>query len=112
MTVPLYKSGVKLLAGSDSGAFNSFVYPGESLHLELESLVAAGLTPQEALITSIINGPKFLDLGEYYGSVAEIKVANLVILDKNPLEDIENLKNITATIIKEKCTIKRYLRTS
>lgn len=102
MIVPLYDSGVKLLAGSDSGAFNSFVYPGESLHLELQSLVAAGLTPKQALITSIVNGPEFFGLGKFYGSIAKNKVANLVILDKNPLEDIKNLTNIKASIIKGK----------
>ena len=111
MIVPLYKSGVKVLAGSDSGAFNSFVYPGESLHLELQSLVAAGLTPQQALITSIINGPEFFGLREFYGGIAKNKIANLVILDKNPLEDINNLTNINATIIKGKVYDKKMLDT-
>jgi imidazolonepropionase-like amidohydrolase len=111
MIVPLYNSGVKLLAGSDSGAFNSFVYPGESLHLELQSLVAAGLTPQEALITSIINGPDFFGLGEFYGGITKNKVANLLILEKNPLEDIKNLGNIRATIIKGKAYDKKMLDT-
>jgi len=102
MIVPLNDSGVKLLASSDSGAFNSFVYPGESLHLELRDLVAAGLTPQQALTTSLINGPEFFDLGDSYGGIAENKIANLVVLGKNPLEDIKNLINIKATIIRGK----------
>lgn len=109
MIVPIYNSGVKLLAGSDSGAFNSFVYPGESLHMELQELVDAGLSPQEALTTSIINGPKFFELGEFYGGIAENKVANLVILNKNPLEDIKNLGTIRATIIKGKVYDKKKL---
>jgi len=109
MIVPLYKSGVKVLAGSDSGAFNSFVYPGESLHLELQSLVAAGLTAQQALITSMINGPEFFGLREFYGGIAEHKVANLVILERNPLENIKNLDNIKATIIKGKVYDKKML---
>ena len=100
MIVPLYDSGIKLLAGSDSGAYNSFVYPGESLHLELQSLVAAGLTPQQALITSLINGPEFFGLGKSYGGISKNKIANLVILEKNPLEDIKNLSNIKASIIR------------
>ncbi len=111
MILPLYNSGVKLLAGSDSGAFNSFVYPGESLHLELQSLLAAGLTPQQTLITSIINGPEFFELSEFYGSIAENKVANLIILDGNPLEDLKNLNNIRATIIKGKVYDKKMLDT-
>ncbi|WP_026839744.1 amidohydrolase family protein [Gillisia sp. JM1] len=109
MIVPLYKSGVKLLAGSDSGAFNSFVYPGESLLMELQSLVGAGLTPQQALITSIVNGPEFFGLGKFYGSIAKSKVANLVILEKNPLKDIKNLTSIKATIVKGKVYDKMML---
>ncbi len=109
MIVPLYESGVKVLAGSDSGAFNSFVYPGESLHLELQSLVAAGLTPQQALITSVINGPEFFGLSEFYGSISENKIANIIILDKNPLENIENLGTNRATIIKGKIYNKKKL---
>ena len=109
--VPLYKSGVNLLAGSDSGAFNSFVYPGASLHSELEYLVAAGLTPQQALITSIINGPKFFGLESSYGSVASNKVANLIILDKNPLKDISNVNSIQATISNGVVLDKEELRT-
>ena len=90
MMRPMYEAGVNLLAGSDSGAFNSFVYPGESLHQELESLVNAGLTPQQALITSVINGPKFFELSEFYGGVEEGKVADLILLEGNPLKEIQN----------------------
>ena len=70
------------------------------MHLELQSLVAAGLTPQQALITSLINGPEFFDLGDSYGGIAKNKIANLVILEKNPLEDIKNLINIKASIVR------------
>lgn len=90
MMKPMYIAGVNLLAGSDSGAFNSYVYPGESLHQELQSLVAAGLTPQEALTTSVINGPKFFDLLEFYGGVQEGKIADLIILKGNPLQNIQH----------------------
>lgn len=98
MIVPMNEAGVLLLAGSDAGPFNSFVYPGESLHGELKELVAAGLTPQEAITTSVINGPKFFDLLDSYGSVAEGKVADLLILEKNPLEDVDNFSTITAVV--------------
>lgn len=111
MIVPLYESGVKLLAGSDSGAFNSFVYPGESLHMELQSLVNAGLTPQQALTTSIINGPEFFELGDYYGNISENKVANLVILGGNPLKDIKNLNLVKATVVKGRLYDKKHLDT-
>jgi len=58
---------------SDCGANNSFIYPGESLHQELFHLVKAGLTPKEALKTSIINGPKFLEKQKVYGNIKKRK---------------------------------------
>jgi imidazolonepropionase-like amidohydrolase len=98
MIVPMYEAGVNILAGSDCGAFNSFVYPGQSIHQELMALVRAELTPQQALITSVINGPKFFDLDAYYGSVDQGKVADLLLLDRNPLDDITHLQEIHAVI--------------
>jgi len=98
MIRPMYDAGVPILAGSDCGAFNSYVYPGESLLGELNSLIEAGLSPREALETSVINGPKFFDLLDSYGSVEQGKVAHLILLQKNPLEDLGNLKNPGAVI--------------
>ena len=98
MIEPMQNAGVKLLAGSDCGAFNSYVYPGESLHGELNALSKAGLSNAQVLKSSIINGPEFLDLGDKYGSVEEGKVADLLLLEKNPLENLQNLQEITAVI--------------
>ena len=98
MIVPMYLAGINLLAGSDCGPFNSYTYPGESLHGELKMLVEAGLTPQQALECSIINGPKFFGLEYYYGSVESNKVADLIVLNKNPLKNIENIEGINTVI--------------
>lgn len=98
MIHPMYEAGVHILAGSDCGAFNSYVYPGESLHGELRSLVAAGLTPQQALETSVVNGPQFFSKEDDFGGVTEGKVAHLLLLHENPLENIENLSSIFAVI--------------
>ena len=112
----MQNAGVNLMAGSDCGAYNSFVYPGESLHSELKQLVMAGLSPQQALITSFINGPKFFNLQEHYGSVSSGKVADLILLDKNPLENIENLSSINIVLTKgtvyEKSALNNMLRKS
>ncbi len=94
MIVPMFENGVNVVAGSDSGAFNSYVYPGESLHSELEALVNAGLSPAQALQTSIINGPKFFGLEKYYGSLEKGKIADIIILEGNPLEEIKNTTGI------------------
>jgi len=98
MVKPMYDAGIHVLAGSDSGPFNSFTYPGESIHKELELFVKAGLTPQEALITSVVNGPKFFGLENYYGSIEANKVADLLILDRNPLDNITNTSSIFSVI--------------
>ncbi len=109
MIQPMQNAGVKLLAGSDCGAYNSFVYPGESLHEELNYLVLSGLSPQQALITSYINGPKFFDLQEYYSSVSRGTIADLIFLNKNPLENITNLNTIYTVITKGKVYDKNKL---
>lgn len=94
------KEGILLLAGSDCGAFNSYSYPGESLIDELTLLVKAGLTPQEALVTSVVNGPHFFDLDDYYGTLEKGKVADILILEQNPLENIDNIKSMKTLVVK------------
>lgn len=102
MIIPMHKAGVNILAGSDCGPYNSYMYSGESLYGELKSLVEAGLSTQEALQTSIINGPKFFDLENYYGSVGKGKIADLILLNKNPLDDIENISEISTVVSRGK----------
>jgi imidazolonepropionase-like amidohydrolase len=92
----LNRAGVRMLAGSDCP--NPFVYPGFSLHDELGLLVRSGLTPAEALRTATINPATFLGLTDSLGTVASGKVADLVLLDANPLTDIANTKRIRAVI--------------
>ena len=90
------RAGVPLLAGSDCP--NPYVYPGFSLHDELGLLVHAGLTPAEALRTATVNPARFLGLTDSLGTVAAGKVADLVLLDGNPLDDIANTRRIRAVI--------------
>jgi hypothetical protein len=96
----LHKAGVTILAGTDAGYLNSFNYPGLGMHQELAIMVKYGLSPQEALACSIINGPAFFNQSADYGSVDINKNADLLILNKNPLEKIENTQAIDAVIRK------------
>ncbi len=91
-------AGVPLLAGTDTP--NPYTYPGFSLHDELELLVSAGLSPAEALQTATLRPAQFLGVEHDFGSVQEGKVANLVLLDANPLEDIRNIRKIRAVILR------------
>ncbi|MTI38375.1 amidohydrolase family protein [Fulvivirga lutimaris] len=94
LVLPMFQAGITILAGSDCGPSNAYVYPGAALHNELALLVETGLTPQEALSTSVISGPKFFGLDEYYGGIEVGKVAHLIMLTENPLENIENVRSI------------------
>ncbi|PKD15894.1 amidohydrolase [Salegentibacter salinarum] len=110
MIEPMQNSGVKILAGSDCGAFNSYVYPGESLHGELNALAEAGLSNAQVLKSSMINGPKFLDLEDKYGSVEEGKIADLLLLEKNPFENLQHLNTITTVVKSGKVFNREDLR--
>ncbi|GAA0881304.1 amidohydrolase family protein [Algoriphagus jejuensis] len=96
------KSGMKIMAGTDAGYLNTYDFPGLAIHRELALMVKYGLTPLEALQASTINGPAYFDLEGEYGSVSAGKKANLVLLNKNPLENIENTLSIESVIIEGK----------
>jgi len=98
LTKSLDDAGVGLLAGSDSGAYNSYTYPGISLHRELQEMVANGISPLNALRTSAYNGANFLKKEGDYGTISEGKIADLVVLDANPLENIEHTQKIHSVI--------------
>jgi imidazolonepropionase-like amidohydrolase len=89
----LHTAGVPFLAGTDTPA-GVDVTPGISLHLELQRFVAAGFTPLEALQTATINPARFYGKTSDYGSVQAGRVADLVMLRANPLEDIANTRAI------------------
>ena len=94
----LSDANVKLLAGSDSGASNSYTYPGISLHQELEAMVEAGISNLKALQNSAYNGSQFLKKDSDYGTVTAGKISDLVILNSNPLDDIKNTRDIEFVI--------------
>jgi Amidohydrolase family len=89
-------AGVGILAGTDTG--NPFCFPGFSLHDELGLLVQAGLTPMQALQAATINPARFMGRERELGTVETGKLADLVLLDANPLADIANTKKINAVV--------------
>ncbi|MEP7346841.1 MAG: amidohydrolase family protein, partial [Gemmatimonadaceae bacterium] len=93
----LHVAEVPFLAGTDTPA-GVGVTPGISLHLELQRFVAAGFTPLEALQTATLNPARFLGKLSDYGSVQTGRVADLVILRANPLEDIANTRAIAGVV--------------
>jgi imidazolonepropionase-like amidohydrolase len=92
----MHRAGVKVLAGTDTP--NPYCFPGFSLHDELAFMVQAGFTPLEALQTATVNPVDFMGLSDSYGDVEKGKVADLVLLDANPLKNIANTRHIEAVL--------------
>jgi imidazolonepropionase-like amidohydrolase len=94
----LHKARVPFLAGTDTPA-GVHIFPGFSLHEELQRFVAAGFTPIEALQTATLNPARFFGMEEQLGTVEKGKLADLVILSGNPLEDIANTQKVAGVIL-------------
>jgi imidazolonepropionase-like amidohydrolase len=94
----LHKTGVPFLAGTDTPA-GVYIFPGYSLHEELQRFVAAGFSPLEALQTATINPARFFGMEDQAGTVEKGKLADLVLLSANPLEDIANTQKLAAVIV-------------
>lgn len=101
------QGGVRLVVGTD--AMNTGTVPGFSAHDELADLVTAGLTPYEALRAATANGAEFLGHQPGAGTVAPGNVADLVLLARNPLEDISNTRRIEGVMLRGRWLSKREL---
>ena len=97
LTTKLHAAGVPFLAGTDAPQGFDLV-PGASLHSELEWLVRAGFTPLEALQTATINPATYLGRTKDFGTVEAGKIADLVVLARNPLVSIGNTRSVVAVV--------------
>ena len=88
-----YDGGVPLLLGTDFAGMQ-FIYPGYSLHEEMALLQSIGIPTFEILKMATINPAHFFGITELYGTVGKKKMADLVILNENPIIDISNTLNI------------------
>lgn len=95
LLVTASKKGVPLLAGTELAGFTT---PGISLHDVLYWLVDAGMSPAEALKTATINPAIFLNKQNMSGTIEPGKLADMVLLKANPLENISNTKKIEAVM--------------
>jgi imidazolonepropionase-like amidohydrolase len=93
----LHDAGVPFLLGSDAPQL--WNVPGFSAHRELVALVAAGLTPYQALRTGTVNVAKFLNEEGRSGVVRTGVRADLILLDANPLQDISNSSRIRGVVV-------------
>src|SRR5258708_10411554 len=93
----LHTANVPFLAGTDTPA-GVDVIPGISLHLELQRFVAAGFTPLQALQTATLNPADFYNRRSDFGTVEIGRIADLVLLQANPLENIANTRKIAGVV--------------
>jgi imidazolonepropionase-like amidohydrolase len=93
----MHHAGIPFLAGTDTPP-GVYIFPGFSLHEELERFVAAGFSPLEALQTATLNPAKFLGRGNELGTIEKGKLADMVLLDANPLDDIRNTQKIAGVV--------------
>jgi imidazolonepropionase-like amidohydrolase len=95
----MHRAGVTLVTGSDIAGPR---VPGFGLHEELILLVEAGLTPMQALQAATLTPAKVLNKANDLGTVEKGKLADLMLLDANPLDDIRNTQRISAVILNGK----------
>jgi imidazolonepropionase-like amidohydrolase len=98
-TSRMHRAGVKMLAGTDAAGPRLV---GFSLHQELAELVKIGMTAVEALQTATLNPARTLRKTADYGTIEAGKVANLVLLQANPLDRIENTERVAAVVLRGK----------
>jgi imidazolonepropionase-like amidohydrolase len=102
------EAGVRIMAGSDVAVLN--VFPGASLHEELRLFVdSVGMSPMEALESATRKSTEWLGLADSVGTIAAGKVADLVLLDADPLADIRNTRRVAAVLLRGRLFERRAL---
>ncbi len=95
----MHEAGMDLLAGTDTGVIN--VYPGSSLHDELALFVTLiGMTPAQAIERATRRSAAFLRIGDSVGTVERGKIADMVLIDADPLADITNTRRISGVVLR------------
>ena len=96
----MHEKGVKFLAGTDYP--NPYCFPGFSLHDELELLVEGGMSTLEAIKAATINAAVFMGKEDEIGTIEKGKIASLILLNENPLVNIQNTRSIEAVFLRGK----------
>jgi len=92
--VQLSSNGVNMVLGTDTG--NDFILPGYSLHEEMQLLELGGMEPGQIIKMGTLNAAKMLEVEDQLGSIEVGKLADMILLDENPLESISNTLKINS----------------
>ena len=95
-----HQAGVTVATGTDAGGPVGYNFQGYNLPWEVKLFVQAGLTPMEALVAATRNGAMVIGVEDQLGTVETGKLADLLILSANPLDDIENIRRIETVVYK------------
>ncbi|REG89402.1 amidohydrolase family protein [Winogradskyella sediminis] len=94
----LHEAGVPIICGTDAGI--GVTLPGISIHKELNFYKEAGLSNYEVLKTATVNASQAHTMMKQLGTIEEGKIANLILVDKNPLEELSSLQNPNFVFVK------------
>lgn len=98
LALGLYSAGAKLLVGSDSPQL--FMVAGFAVHREMEALAAAGIPPYGVLEAATRHPAEFMGEADTWGTVAEGRRADLLLLDANPLEDVKHTREVAGVMVR------------
>jgi len=106
----LHDAGVRIGIGSDGGGQGGDRFLGFTAHTELENMVAAGMTPGEAIVAGTRNGAEILGLEKDLGTIAVGKSADFIVLNANPLDEITNSRRIDQVYLRGREVDRAKLR--
>jgi imidazolonepropionase-like amidohydrolase len=92
----MHRAGIRVLTGTDAPLRNS--PPGFGLHEELSLLAQGGMTPMEVLRAATLAPAQYLGMDDSLGTIARGKLADLILLEADPLADIRNTRRIAAVV--------------
>ncbi len=95
----MHRAGVRIAVGTDAGGPVGYNFQGYNTPREMELLVEAGLSPMDVIVAATRTGAELIGVGDQLGTVATGKLADFLILDANPLDDIRNIRRVRTVVL-------------